>query len=65
MSFEHHHLNREVNRNLARARDLRSAYLFACIWAIGAFIARVWRVLRRSHAPDQEMPAVPIGRQAS
>ena len=57
MSFEHQHPNREVNRNLARARDLRSAYLFACAWTIGGFIARVWRVPRRSRVPDLQMPA--------
>ena len=65
MSFERHHPNHEVNRNLDKARDLRSAYVFACLSAIWELITLACRVRRRSHAPDLEMPAGPIGRQAS
>ena len=43
MSFERHHPNREVDRNLSRGRDLRSAYLFACLATITEFMGRAWR----------------------
>jgi hypothetical protein len=64
MSFERHHPNREVDRNLARARDLRSAYLFASLATIAEFMARPWRVRRRGPAPPRlELPVPPIGKQ--
>jgi hypothetical protein len=45
MSFERHHPNHQVDRNLARARDLRSAYVFACFSAMWGLIAPApaWR----------------------
>jgi hypothetical protein len=64
MSFERHHPNREVDRNLDRARDLRSAYLFAGLAAIAEFMARPWRARQSDPAPDMlELPAPPIGKQ--
>jgi hypothetical protein len=38
VGFERHHPNREVDCNRAKARDLRRAYVFAYLSAIGAFI---------------------------
>ena len=55
MSFERHHPNRKVERNLAMARDLRSAYLFASLRAISQSIALALGVRRGSHASDSEM----------
>jgi hypothetical protein len=52
MSFERHHPNRDVDRNLAKARDLRSAYVFACLSVIGEFIARAWRIRLGRPAPE-------------
>jgi hypothetical protein len=64
MSFERQHPNREVDRNLARARDLRSAYLFAWLATIAEFMARAWRARRRGPAPLRlELPVPPIGKQ--
>jgi hypothetical protein len=64
MSFERHHPNRFVDRNLAKARDLRSAYLFGCLTAIAGFMARPWRTRRRGPAPLRlELPVPPIGKQ--
>jgi hypothetical protein len=64
MSFERHHPNHRVDRNLARARDLRSAYLFACLATIAQLMARPWRAPRRGSAPPGLVPPVPpIGRQ--
>jgi hypothetical protein len=42
MSFERDHPNRQVDRNLARARDLRSAHLAGCIAAIAGSILRAF-----------------------
>jgi hypothetical protein len=47
MSFERHHPNRAVDRNLGKARDLRSAYLLGCLAKIPGFIARTWRARQR------------------
>lgn len=64
MSFERHHPNREVDRNLAKARDLRSAYLFACLAAIAELMARAWRAGRRgSEQPGLQLPVPPTGKQ--
>jgi hypothetical protein len=64
MSFERHHPNRVVDRNLDGARDLRSAYLFACLAAIAEVMARPWRARRRAPAPLRlELPVPPIGKQ--
>jgi hypothetical protein len=64
MSFERHHPNRDVDRNLAKARDLRSAYLFACLATIADFIGRPWRARRGAPAlPRLELPVPPIGKQ--
>mgnify|MGYP003428614750 CR=1 FL=1 len=64
MSFERHHPNREVDRNLSRARDLRSAYLFACLATITEFMGRAWRAWRRgSVPPGLELPVPPTGKQ--
>jgi hypothetical protein len=57
MSFDRHHPNREVDRNLAKARELRSAHVLMCLAAIGKIITSVWRLPRRSPVPDLEMPA--------
>ena len=65
MSFERHHPNPKVDRNLSRARDLRGAYILASLSAIAEFIARAWRAPRRSPMASLEMPAGPIGKQAS
>jgi hypothetical protein len=63
MSFERHHPNRDIDRNLAKARDLRSAYLFACLATMADFTAR-WRARRRAPAlPRLELPEPPIGKQ--
>jgi hypothetical protein len=43
MGFERHQPNPEVDRNLARAGDLRSAYLFAWLATIAELVARPWR----------------------
>ena len=48
MSFERHHANRNVDRNLARARDLRSEYVNACLSATVELIARARRTWRLS-----------------
>ena len=42
MTLERHHPNREVDRNLARARDLRSTYLLAWPAAIAEVMACRW-----------------------
>jgi hypothetical protein len=64
MSFERQHPNREVDRNLGRARDLRSAYLFACVATIAEFVACAWRTRPRGPAPRGLAPPVPpIGKQ--
>jgi hypothetical protein len=64
MSFERHHPNREVDRNLAKARDLRSAYLFACLATTAEFMAWPWRARRRGSAPPGLVPPVPpVGKQ--
>ena len=64
MSFERHHPNRVVERNLGKTRDLRSAYLFACLATIREFIARMARARRRGPAPPGlEWPVPPIGKQ--
>jgi hypothetical protein len=64
MSFERQHPNREVDRNLARARDLRSAYLFAWLAAVAEFMARAWRAWRRGPAPaGLELRVPPVGKQ--
>jgi hypothetical protein len=60
MSFERHHPNREVNRNLAKARDLRSAFLFTRLAAIAAFMARPWRARRRGPASPMLELRVPL-----
>ena len=63
MSFERHHANRQVDRNLARARDLRSEYVNACLLATVELIARAWRTWRRSSAPGLEVSVRPVGKQ--
>jgi hypothetical protein len=64
MSFERHHPNRDVDRNLAKARDLRSGYLFACLATIADFVARPWRARRRASAlSGLELPEPQIGKQ--
>lgn len=64
MSLERHHPNRQVDRNLGKARDLRSAYFFACLATIAEFMKRPWRGLRRGSAPPGLVPPVPpIGKQ--
>jgi hypothetical protein len=65
MSFERHHPNRAVDRNLVKSRDLRSAYLLACFANIPEVITRMWRARRRGPAPRQGLPAHPTGRQGS
>jgi hypothetical protein len=64
MSFERHHPNRQVDRNLARARDLRSTYLLAWPAAIAQVMACRWR-LRRGNPPSPElnMPVPQGGKQ--
>ena len=58
MSFERHHANRNVDRNLARARDLRSEYVNACLSATVELIAR-------PNLPDHaEEPIAQSGGQA-
>jgi hypothetical protein len=64
MSFERHHPNRDVERNLGRARDLRSACLVACLAVIAEFMSRACRA--RGEVPvstglEQLVP--PIGKQ--
>jgi hypothetical protein len=59
MSFERHHPNREVDRNLARARDLRSAYLFASLATIAEFMTCAWRARRKGSASPRLVPRVP------
>jgi hypothetical protein len=61
MSLERHHPNHQVDRNLGKARDLRSAHLFACLAMIAEFMTRPWRVLRRK--PPLELPAAALGKQ--
>jgi hypothetical protein len=63
MSFERHHPNPQVDRNLARARDLRSAHLFACLAAIAEFIRGAFRVRSVSVTTELELRAPPILRQ--
>jgi hypothetical protein len=63
MSLERHHPNRAVDLNLAKARDLRSAYLWGCIANIPEFIARMWRARRRDRALRRGLPANPTGKQ--
>jgi hypothetical protein len=64
MSFERHHPNREVDRNLAKARDLRSAYLFGCLAAIAELMARPSRARRSGSVPPElQLPVPPIGKQ--
>jgi hypothetical protein len=64
MSFERHHPNRTVDRNLGRTRDLRSAYLFACLATIAEVMARTWRTRRGVPAPPGlELPVPPTGKQ--
>jgi hypothetical protein len=65
MSFERHHPNRVVDRNLERARDLRSAYLFGCLATVAEFMARPWPGRRTAPAPPGlELPVPPIGKQS-
>jgi hypothetical protein len=65
MSFERHHPNHQVDRNLARARDLRSAHLFACLAAIAEFMPRAFRFRRERSVPIKlELPVPPTGRQS-
>jgi hypothetical protein len=64
MSFERQHPNRQVDGNLGKARDLRSAYFFACLATIAEFMMRPWRVLQRGSSPPGLVPpAPPIGKQ--
>jgi hypothetical protein len=64
MGFERHHPNRQVDRNLAKARDLRSAHLFACLAAIAEFLSRAFRLRRERSVPIKlELSVPPIGRQ--
>jgi hypothetical protein len=64
MSFERHHPNRQVDRNLARARDLRSAHLFTCLAAIAEFVRRAFSTRRDVSAPTGlELRVPPILRQ--
>ena len=51
MSFERHHPNQENDRNLTRARDLRSAYIVVPLLAILAFVARACRTGRDIGVP--------------
>jgi hypothetical protein len=63
MSLERHHPNRQVDRNLGRARDLRSAHLFACLAAIAEFIVRSFRFRMEKSVPAKlEVTAPPIGK---
>ena len=65
MSFERHHPNRQVDRNLAKARDLRSAHLFACLVAIAEFMLRAFRARGQPSVPTRlEMEMPPIGKQS-
>jgi hypothetical protein len=64
MSFERHHPNRQVDRNLARARDLRGAYLLTCLAAIAGFVLRAFRARGQRSAPARlDVALPPIGRQ--
>lgn len=64
MSFDRHHPNRQVDRNLAKARDLRSAYLFACLAGIAEFIVRAFRTRGERSVPARlEVAVPPIGKQ--
>ena len=64
MSFERHHPNRKVEHNLAKVRDLRSAYLFACLATIAEFMTRAWRTRRRgSVSPRLDCRLRPIAEQ--
>jgi hypothetical protein len=60
MSFERHHPNRDIDRNLAKARDLRSAYLLACLTAALACVLGTGR--HRADLPPE--PASPRADQA-
>src|SRR5262245_9727504 len=62
MSFERHHPNRVVERNLANARDLRSAWLLAGVATLGERIARAWRDRRRGTATRLKSTPHPIGK---
>jgi hypothetical protein len=65
MSFERHHPNREVDRNLVKARDLRSAYLFTCLAAIAEVMMRAFRARGGKSVPARLGVAVPpIGKQS-
>jgi hypothetical protein len=65
MSFERHHPNRQVDRNLAKARDLRSAYLFSCLAAIAEFMLGAFRARRQMSVPTRlEVAVPPIGKQS-
>jgi hypothetical protein len=64
MSFERYHPNRKVDRNLGKARDLRSAYLFACLAKIAEFMARPWRLRRWGPAPPRlELQVTSVGKR--
>jgi hypothetical protein len=64
MNFERHHPNPQVDRNLARARDLRSVHLFTCLAAIAKFMSRALHFRREDSVPVRlELPVPPIGRQ--
>lgn len=62
MSFERNHPNREVERNLARARDLRSSYLVAALATVGARIAQAWRDRRDGSATLLRTATRPISK---
>jgi hypothetical protein len=65
MSFERHHPNRQVDRNLAKARDLRSAYLFARLAAIAEFMLGAFRARGQTSVPTRlEVGVPPIGKQS-
>jgi hypothetical protein len=51
MSFERHHPNGTVERNLETARELRSQYLSTWLTAAIAFVSGVWR--HRCDAPPE------------
>lgn len=62
MSFERHHPNRRVDRNLAKARDLRSAYLVGCLATMAEFMARLLRNRPRKIL-RQRLAVSPMGKQ--
>jgi hypothetical protein len=62
MSFERHHPNRDIERNLARARDLRSAWLLAGLVSLGEHVARAWRERREGSAASLDAAARTLGK---